>query len=193
LGPAGPIGATGTITNPFADPFTFSNASDSSGPAGGALVVSGGLGVGLTLHVGTSINTPIGNITTVNATTVNGTAQFARYADLAEKYLTDRNYPVGTVIMVGGTAEVTEVRDASCYVLGVVSEKPAFGMNKDLEGGTFIALTGRVPVLIEGAVKKGDPVWPYGNGRGCNQSNGNMPFGFALEDGENGLVECIVK
>jgi hypothetical protein len=129
----------------------------------------------------------------VYATQFNGTATSAQYADLAEKYLADQNYSVGTVVTVGGIKEVTAITTSDCYVLGVVSEKPAFRMNEGLEHGIFIALTGRVPVLVSTAVKKGDPIWPCAEGQGANISNGRQPFAFALEDGGPGPVECVVK
>jgi hypothetical protein len=121
-----------------------------------------------------------------------GTATVAVYADLAEKYLADQEYPVGTVMMVGGVAEVTAVTTSDCYVIGVVSGKPAYMMNSELEGGTYIALTGRVPVKVEGYVLKGEPIWPYMDGKGSTESNGRQPFAFALENG-SGIVECLVK
>ena len=37
---------------------------------------------------------------------INGTATTARYADLAENYVADKEYP-GTVMMLGGEREVT--------------------------------------------------------------------------------------
>ena len=40
-----------------------------------------------------------------------GTATQARYADLAEKYATDKIYPVGTAIAVGGENEVRAKTD----------------------------------------------------------------------------------
>ena len=90
----------------------------------------------------------------VSTGVLNATATAAQFADLAEKYLADQAYPVGTVVSVGGSAEVT-----ACQVgdlpIGVVSANPAFMMNKDLVGGTYIALKGRVPVLVNGSVKKG--------------------------------------
>jgi len=50
-----------------------------------------------------------------------------------------------------------------------------------------------VPVKIIGAVKKGDPIWPSNNGCGCGIDNGREPFAFALEDGEDRLVECVIR
>lgn len=84
-----------------------------------------------------------------------GTATAAQYADLAEKYMTDIDYESGTVVSVGGSAEVTASTKGH-RAIGVVSTNPAFMMNKDLEGGTYIAIKGRVPVKVTGAVHKGD-------------------------------------
>ena len=41
------------------------------------------------------------------ANTFSGTASSAQYADLAERYLADADYEVGTVLVFGGSAEVT--------------------------------------------------------------------------------------
>jgi hypothetical protein len=128
----------------------------------------------------------------IRGTFFRGTGTTALYADLAEKYLADKEYSIGTVMTIGGAAEVTAVTTSDCYVIGVVSEKPAYRMNEGLEGGTYIALTGRVPVLIEGYVVKGDPIWPFKDGKGCAVSNGKQPFAFALESGFD-VVECLVK
>jgi hypothetical protein len=128
----------------------------------------------------------------IRASTFRGTATQAYYADLAEKYLADKLYDVGTVMTVGGLAEVTAVTTSDCYVIGVVSEKPAYMMNSDLDGGTYIALVGRVPVLVEGYIVKGDPIWPSKDGKGSGISNGREPFAIALESGFD-KVECIVK
>lgn len=91
----------------------------------------------------------------IYANIFHGTATQARYADLAEKYLPDRNYEPGTVVSVGGEKEVT-----ACTIgdrpIGVISQNPAFMMNKDLEGGIYVALKGRVPVKVTGPVNKGD-------------------------------------
>jgi len=99
----------------------------------------------------------------LTARVFNGTATSARYADLAEKYLADQEYEVGTVVMVGGEAEVTaSVQGARA--IGVVSQNPAFMMNSELEGGTYIALKGRVPVKVFGPVTKGDRLIADNNG-----------------------------
>ena len=130
----------------------------------------------------------------IYASLFQGTATAARYADLAEKYLADQEYEVGTVVVVGGTAEVT----ASSYgelAIGVVSANPAFMMNKDLEGGTYIALKGRVPVKVNGAVKKGDRL--VAGDWGCAQVAADRldVFAIALESSDDAgikLIEAVV-
>jgi len=131
----------------------------------------------------------------VSTGVMNAVAAAAQYADLAEKYLADQEYPVGTVVSVGGSAEVT-----ACQVgdlpIGVVSANPAFMMNKDLVGGTYIALKGRVPVLVNGAVTKGTylAAGPNGYAQDFGVQFANSPFAVALEDfaGPMGLVEAVV-
>jgi hypothetical protein len=129
-----------------------------------------------------------GNIT---ANVFAGTATSARYADLAEKYLADREYEAGTVVCIGGEAEVT----ASTWgkrAIGVVSTNPAFMMNKDLEGGTYIALKGRVPVKVTGRVKKGDELIAANNG--CAMMavpHASGVFAVALESSDNEGIKVI--
>jgi hypothetical protein len=125
-----------------------------------------------------------------------GTAITASYADLAEIYLTDTTYDVGTVVKIGGTAEVT----AATYgdrAIGVISENPAFLMNNTAEGQP-VALKGRVPVRVQGTVNKGDKLIPAQNIYGAastivDQTDTNY---FAIAIGENqqgtGIVECLI-
>lgn len=84
-----------------------------------------------------------------------GTATSARYADLAEKYVPDQDYGIGTVVSVGGSAEI-RASALGDRAIGVISANPAFMMNKDLVGGVYVALKGRVPIKILGKVRKGD-------------------------------------
>ena len=93
-------------------------------------------------------------------TNFNGTATYAKYADLAERYAADATYEEGTVVSFGGEAEVTSAQGyGSTKIAGVVSTKPAFAMN-DAAGNSethpFIALQGRVPCKVTGTVSKGD-------------------------------------
>lgn len=124
-----------------------------------------------------------------------GTATAARYADLAEKYLADKEYEPGTVVMIGGEKEVTSA-DVNTRAIGVVSTDPAFMMNKDLEGGTYIALKGRVPCKAYGAVKKGDRLVAGPNGTAM-AAHGNYANVFAIALGSNasegvGVIEALV-
>lgn len=113
-----------------------------------------------------------------SANVITGTATAARYADLAENYLADDVYPVGTVVVVGGSAEIT-ASSTGQRALGVVSERPAYLMNKDLEGGTAVALKGRVPIRVIGPVTKGEGLVADING--CASAHDALSVGvFAL-------------
>jgi hypothetical protein len=126
----------------------------------------------------------------------NGTATSARYADLAEKYLADNEYSVGTVMVVGGDKEVTASNSSKQRAIGVISANPAYMMNSELEGGTYIALKGRVPVRVVGAVNKGDGLMASENGCAIAvQSTSSGIFGIALETSsavEEKLIEAVV-
>jgi hypothetical protein len=91
------------------------------------------------------------------AWTLTGTFQ-ATYADLAEYYSADAEYEPGTVLIFGGTAEVTTTAIGSdSRVAGVVTTNPAYVMNSELQGvRACVALQGRVPVKVLGIIKKGD-------------------------------------
>ena len=90
------------------------------------------------------------------AGTITATATQAQYADLAEKYEADADYEPGTVLVIGGNAEVTVTEEAGSYkVVGVVSTDPAYLMNSQANG-VAVALRGRVPCKVVGNVNKGD-------------------------------------
>ncbi len=92
----------------------------------------------------------------IQAGTVYATATTAQYADLAEIYEADDNYEPGTVVVFGGDKEVTTTSVLADHrVAGVISTNPAYLMNKDANG-VAVALRGKVPCKVEGAVKKGD-------------------------------------
>jgi len=125
----------------------------------------------------------------------NGIATQARYADLAEKYLADENHPIGTVMSIGGAKEIQKATEGS-IVVGVVSGAPAYLMNAELQGGTAVAIKGRVPVLVTGTVTKGDKIGVSSTaGIGIKVTEGDY-FAVALEtDSRSGvsLVECYIK
>ena len=95
--------------------------------------------------------------TITGAWTLTGTFQ-ATYADLAEYYSADAEYEPGTVLIFGGTAEVTTTTIGNdSRVAGVVTTNPAYVMNSELQGlRACVALQGRVPVKVLGIIKKGD-------------------------------------
>lgn len=95
----------------------------------------------------------------VYAVTFQGVATSAQYADLAERYEADMVLEAGDVVVLGGAKEVTRSTEAnSTDVFGIVSTAPAFKMNSEAGDDAthpYIALAGRVPVKVIGAVKKG--------------------------------------
>jgi hypothetical protein len=143
----------------------------------------------------------VGNIgsTTTYFNTVFAKATSAQYADLAEKYTADAEYVPGTVVVFGGTAEVTvNAEDADRKVAGVVSTNPSYTMNSGLEAAhvATIALTGRVPTLVIGPVRKGDLMVAAGLGRARAEADPKVGsvIGKALEDfdGAEGTIEVVV-
>ena len=118
----------------------------------------------------------------------------ATYADLAEIYATDQEYDVGTVVMFGGDKEVTIANEyATTRVAGVISTDPAFIMNNKAEGQP-IALKGRIPVKVEGIVRKGDFIVASntpGVGVSVDKYIGGAVIGKAIEDKTTQGVELI--
>ncbi len=136
-----------------------------------------------------------------SAGTVTAIASQAKYADLAECYSADAMYEPGTVLEIGGTAEVTIAETyASEMVVGVVSTNPAYLMNSELENSVAIALRGRVPCRVVGPIKRGDalvssPHAGYAVSRDISQPiNPLTIIGKALQDfdGEFGIIEILV-
>ncbi len=132
---------------------------------------------------------------TLQYNTVHAKATSAQYADLAELYLADAEYPIGTVVMIGGEAEVTACQFGH-RAIGAVSANPSYLMNSGLEGGTKVALKGRVPVRILGAVKKGQNLIAGQNG--CATAavyHSSEVFGIALASSDDigeKLVEALI-
>ena len=153
-----------------------------------------------TINLGQGGGTPL-KFNTVYATTFSGTATTARYADLAEKYLADKEYEAGTVVVLGGTEEITTTSTKDDHrVAGVVSTNPAYLMNSELEGTypTDVAMTGRVPCKVIGLIQKGDMLVASGvPGHAVvnNNPNPGTIIGKALEnkpDSGKGTIEIIV-
>jgi len=129
-----------------------------------------------------------------------GTATRAEYADLAERFAADTEIEAGTVVEIGGSAEITQCnQDLSENVLGVISTKAAYLMNADAGSDAThppVAMTGRVPVKVVGQVVKGDRLVAAGNGQARSARAGEAtPFnviGRALANSDGGTVEAVV-
>ena len=135
--------ATGSISNVS----TITHTGNITGPAN--------VGANNNVSIGSSAN----RYNTVWATTFNGSATEALYADLAENYAGDAEYEPGTVLVFGGEQEVTVCNSkGDRRVAGVVTTNPAHLMNSALQADhvTGVALQGRVPCKVIGRVVKGD-------------------------------------
>ena len=105
--------------------------------------------------------------------------------------------------MLGGEKEITAaMEEATDEVFGVISTRPAYTMNGaagDDATHPPIAMTGRVPVLVVGQVRKGDRLISAGNGlaRAARQGEATAfnVIGRALTSKntqDEGTVEAIV-
>ena len=204
------------------------NGSEIATTSGGALTVSGGgiqntpIGMttpnvakfttvtitnslipaaNLSIDIGASAN---GRWNNVWAQTFRGTSVQAQYADLAERFHADAEYVAGTVVELGGTAEITKViAELSDKVFGVISTNAAYLMNSG--AGTNlthppVAMSGRVPVRVVGLITKGDRLVSAGNGLArAGKKDEITPWnviGRSLankNDEAEGLIEAIVK
>jgi hypothetical protein len=130
------------------------------GAASGVVIFRGGnLTAGGTANVGAI---------TGNWTLTAGSKFNATYADLAERFAADAEYEAGTVVEIGGSAEITAVKNVlSENVLGVISTNAAYLMNAaagDDNTHPAVAIGGRVPVKVFGLVRKGDRLVSAGDG-----------------------------
>jgi len=143
---AGTLTATGNVTG--GNLATAGIVTVNSGNISGTVLVNaGGNGVG-------NIGSASGYFNTAHVK-----ATSAQYADVAEKYVADQNYEPGTVVEIGGSAEVTMTTQLrSTKIAGVVSTNPAFVMNscETDPNAVDVALLGRVPCRVVGTINKGD-------------------------------------
>jgi len=146
----------------------------------------------------------------VYATTFQGRATSANYADLAEKYSFEDDvvFDEGRVVLISDNNNVdckSSDDIASDSVLGVMSLNPAFMMNNELEDGYYVALKGRVPCYVQGPVRKGEPLVSYFNGTAIGVNNNllqsvdlikpSIIFGKTLENIDDDglhLIEIVV-
>ena len=131
------------------------------------------------------------------------TATTALYADVAERFAADDLLEPGTVVELGGSAEITRSQhDLSENVFGVISTRPAYTMNGGAgedETHPKVAMTGRVPVKVTGYIRKGDRLVSAGSGLARAAQAGEATafnvIGRSLVDKhtpELGTIEAIV-
>ena len=142
----------------------------------------------------------------IRANVVHAQATSAAYADVGERFEADAPMSEGAVVTLGGAAEITEsTTDLSDSVFGVISTQPAYRMNAlagNDESHPFVAMTGRTPVRVTGAVSKGQRLVSSsikGTARAVAEGESINPFhvvGRALEDKTDagiGLVLAVVR
>ena len=153
-----------------------------------------------------SANQDIDALVDIRANIVHATSTSAQYADVAERFEADAPMSAGAVVEVGGSAEITETTtDLSDRVFGVISDQPAYAMNAGAgnnDSHPFVAMTGRTPVRVTGAVNKGDRL-VTSSVKGCARAVATgesiSPFnviGRALESSTDAgikLVNCAVR
>ena len=153
-------------------------------------------------HTGTNA---VGNIGSTSSyfNRLFATATTALYADVAERFAADEELAPGTVVELGGVAEITRSKqDLSENVFGVISTRAAYLMNGGAgEDDTHppVAMTGRVPVQVIGVVRKGDRLVSAGAGVARAAQPGEATafnvIGRALVDkptAGSGTIEAIV-
>ena len=142
----------------------------------------------------------------VRANVVHAVSTSAQYADVAERFEADAPMAEGAVVEVGGEAEITETTsEMSENVFGVISTQPAYAMNAGAgnnDSHPFVAMTGRTPVRVAGAVTKGQRL-VTSSIKGCARAvavgESISPFnviGRALENSSDTgikLVNCAVR
>ena len=128
----------------------------------------------------------------------------ATYADLAERFESDAYYDAGTVVELGGDAEITAVvNELSEDVFGVVSNTAAYLMNATAGDDTThpaVAVGGRVQVKVTGKVRKGQRLVSAGNGIAraakLGEANSFNTIGRALANkitDDVGTIEAFVS
>jgi hypothetical protein len=134
---------------------------------------------------------------------ISGNQINANYADVAERFEADEVMLPGTVVELGGSAEITQVSaELSEKVFGVISTRAAYLMNSSAGSDAThppVAMTGRVPVNVVGSIARGDRLVSAGNGLARAAQTGEATafnvIGRALKDKLDtglGTVEAIV-
>jgi len=178
---------------------TLTSLSVSGNVTAGNLSVNSG-----TIALGNIVNNNangVGNIgsATTYFNTVFAQATSAQYADLAEYYEADADYPCGTVLKFGGAKELTIADlDHDPTIAGVVSTNPAYIMNSSLTGehAVAVALMGRTMCKVRGQIHRGQMMVSAGDGFARAELNPVMGsvIGKSLVDfdGNEGEIEVLV-
>lgn len=157
--------------------------------------------VGEGIHdIGTSVLDRYKDVWAIN---FKGDSTSSYYADLAEKYTVNPDFPlpVGTVMEVSTgkyDSEICETEVSDC-VIGIISESPGFVMNEDLKNSATIGLIGTLPVRVIGEVNKKDILVSAGNGClrvAANDYEKTFKVAISFEnnnDETEKLVKCLVK
>lgn len=191
--------ASRVFSNVYATNFTGLSEKASAIVVGGTNRAGSESSTSGTVAVRTSASEVINSQTipagSLKATYFVGTATQAQYADLAEKYTTAKEWPVGTAMAVCLDADhEAGPAKSSDIAIGVISAEPAYLMNVDCEGQA-IGLKGRVPVRVKGTVSKGQAVYAWEDGV-CSTIETKAMIGIALESNDSEdekLVECVLK
>ncbi len=130
-------------------------------------------------------------------TNFHGTATTALWADLAENYETDEKYPIGTLIRFGGEKDIT-IAQHGLNCNGVISNKPGYLLDANLENSQPIALVGKTPVRIIGKVRKFDRLVlsPIAGVAKVQTTSDEKVIAIALansDDENEKLVMCVTK
>jgi hypothetical protein len=139
----------------FAGQYTGNTAVFNAGTANSAVLTGNVWLSGNILPFGSNATYNLGSQTQW-WNTFYGVSTQAKYADLAENYAADADYEPGTVVIFGGTAEITvTTQNHDPRIAGIISTNPAYLMNA-AASGLPVALQGRAPCLVLGPVTKGD-------------------------------------
>jgi hypothetical protein len=137
----------------------------------------------------------------VYASTVVATRLEGSVADVAERYHADRIYEAATVMIFGGSNQITESYQMNdTRVAGVISTEPFIRMNAKAgndDTHPFLGLRGAVPCKVKGPVSKGDLITTSdtpGYGQAATELTPHWAvFAKSLEDLDgSAIIEVVV-
>ena len=127
-------------------------------------------------------------------------ANRAKYADVAEMYLSDKYYEKGTVLSHCSEDYECMMFNEINPIIGVVSSNPAYLLNSDAGKNSNdiyipIVLKGRIPVKTKSVIRKGKHIIGDVDNPGyCKEGPSNSPYyiGVSLSQNINNMVEVKV-